>query len=772
MEAVTVTLHGASNLPATREGRAPRPYVIVKPSGDEQQQEVRVTRASSEPTHSPTWEEEVTVEINAKDVGWEALTLTVADQGTKEALAIYRLPVRHLQPFHHYHCRLALQPRQKDPVGTSLYVTVVRKGSVIPRSEGMDYAALEVLLQGMTAPLAGPRGALVAVASIVTNVRAYEEGMAKRPAARPGVALTTVTFPEPSAADFSLGHAADRGCPQLSHRSSIWRRRPWRLLFPLSPKMTHPAGPPEKPTWNTSFLFQGRDGATIFSEDAALAIEYYPYKAMSDAESALGPLGYSVLPLTPGVYRRLVAGGSRSGLRVDSLPVQGTELKTTSGAAPAVGLCLQLVRSQRPDTFLSPASSAALPSLDATSLGMLQGTQELLRPLGPPGPRGQDEPPEVRAGRQQAAAGSASIRSSRRAARALERPRRVLMLQPPSSALHQGDASLPPADAVAGILPEKPPYPRETAAAPEEQRCQDGARDQQDQEATNYRLALERMADDILSLRQHVASLEVENSNLRRSLAMHEDPGRTLLSDIDVDVMTRAEILDRIATLKCKLASGTVEMRSLKDRVQQLQNELIRKNDQEKDLVMLQRAHQQQQAVLRRYEEKVAKMKGLEETVRQQEKVIETMERMLEERLSEAGRSTQKPAGEALARELYDALLAENRRLREELARPRHPSPPVAPPPQALPDVFSGSEKVSLLAKLEKEQARSRVLESQLEEASRRWGREKQELSTRLLEQDHGFRGWSSSFAHDLAMKMPLDPTAPVKRHQTLDPLP
>lgn len=28
---------------------------------------------------------------------------------------------------------------------------------------------------------------------------------------------------------------------------------------------------------------------------------------------------------------------------------------------------------------------------------------------------------------------------------------------------------------------------------------------------------------------------------------------------------------------------------------------------------------------------------------------------------------------------------------------------------------------------------------SQLEEAARRWGREKQELSTRLLEQEHGF---------------------------------
>uniref|UniRef100_A0A8B9QEP8 Coiled-coil domain containing 33 n=2 Tax=Apteryx owenii TaxID=8824 RepID=A0A8B9QEP8_APTOW len=292
------------------------------------------------------------------------------------------------------------------------------------------------------------------------------------------------------------------------------------------------------------------------------------------------------------------------------------------------------------------------------------------------------------------------------------------------------------------------------------------------QETNNYRLVLERMADDILSLRQHVTSLEMENSKLRRSLTMHEDLGRMLLSDIDVDVMTRAEIVDRIATLKHKLASGTVEMRRLKDRVQQLQNELIRKNDREKDLVMLQRVHQQQQAALRKYQEKMAKMKGLEETVRQQEKVIQTMERMLEERLSGAGKGTEKPAGEALAGELYSTLLAENRKLREELARPRHPSPPIAPPPQALPDVFSSSEKLSLLAKLEKAQARSRVLETQLEEAARRWGREKQELSTRLLEQDHGFRASSSSFAHDPAAKMPLDPVAPMRRHQMLDPLP
>lgn len=57
---------------------------------------------------------------------------------------------------------------------------------------------------------------------------------------------------------------------------------------------------------------------------------------------------------------------------------------------------------------------------------------------------------------------------------------------------------------------------------------------------------MQKMADDILSLRRHVTSLESENSTLRRSLAMHEDVGRTLLEDMDLDVMTKAEIVDRI----------------------------------------------------------------------------------------------------------------------------------------------------------------------------------------------------------------------------------
>ncbi|XP_069653918.1 coiled-coil domain-containing protein 33 isoform X2 [Haliaeetus albicilla] len=443
----------------------------------------------------------------------------------------------------------------------------------------------QVLLRGLSAPLAAPPGALVAVARVVTNVQEYKHRMEKHPTSCPGISPITITFPDPPAAAFSIAPVANHGCPQMSR----------------------PAGPPEQPTWDTSFLFQGRDVATLFSEDTALVIEYYPYKTMWDVPGTLIPVGYSVLPLTSRVFRELAA---RSGeMRVDGLAMQGTDLKTTSGAIPTVGLCLQLLQSERPAAFLTPSGSDALPSPGPADASTFKRGEEL----------------------------------------------RAAPVCPFSCQLHRDNVSLPAADAVASILPGKQLFPHGTGAPSEEQRSQEITGDKQElvsaeetggaggtggdsgvpragpgsrgdrsstlPEASSYRLALKRMAGDLLSLRQHVTSLEVENRHLRRSLASREELGHTLLADVDLDVMTREELLDRLATLKHKLVAGTVEMRRLKDRVQRLQNELIRKNDQEKDLVLLQRAHQQQQAVLKRCQEKVAKTKNLEETVRQQEKV-------------------------------------------------------------------------------------------------------------------------------------------------------
>lgn len=57
---------------------------------------------------------------------------------------------------------------------------------------------------------------------------------------------------------------------------------------------------------------------------------------------------------------------------------------------------------------------------------------------------------------------------------------------------------------------------------------------------------MSKMAEDIIALRTQVVTLEGENSQLRIDMSLHQDLGRDLLDDTDIDVMTKAEIADRI----------------------------------------------------------------------------------------------------------------------------------------------------------------------------------------------------------------------------------
>ncbi|XP_053450534.1 coiled-coil domain-containing protein 33-like [Nycticebus coucang] len=317
-------------------------------------------------------------------------------------------------------------------------------------------------------------------------------------------------------------------------------------------------------------------------------------------------------------------------------------------------------------------------------------------------------------------------------------------------------------------------------------------------ELNNYRRAMKKMAEDILSLQKHASMLEGENRTLRSQLTeleAEEEEGT-------------AQEAQSLVSMKQKLLLREMDMKKLRDKVQHLQNELIRKNDREKELLLLYQAQQPQAALLKRYQDKLQKMKALEDTVRHQEKVIEKMERVLEDRLRERmeppppSRLQGKPnmgasaprtlpmlsgsglplgsTGENLPGDLYSVLLAENSRLRAELDKNRHQSAPIILQQQSLPvdpgelgaggdlaerlqetdgpghskctdtlptqDILSSSsDKFNLLAKLERAQSRILSLESQLEDSARRWAREKQDLAIRLQEQDNGSRYPSNS---------------------------
>ncbi|XP_035798705.2 coiled-coil domain-containing protein 33 isoform X1 [Amphiprion ocellaris] len=309
--------------------------------------------------------------------------------------------------------------------------------------------------------------------------------------------------------------------------------------------------------------------------------------------------------------------------------------------------------------------------------------------------------------------------------------------------------------------------------------------DLQTKEVENYRSAMTKMADDIITLRTQVGMLEAENSQLRSDLSLHQDLGQDLLTDTDIDVMTKAEIADRIATLKFKLASETSKTASQRNRIQELQNELIRKNDNEKELLKLQRIHHQQQEDLQNHQTHMTKMATLEITVKQQEKVIEKMEKALDSKLKEKKRQTgdkklllkvQRDEADRKKEEVESTLAAENARLRIELDRIRQlPAPVITQqsaqgPPQRK-DALPHNEKLSLLNKLERAEARIQTLEAQLEENAKLWGRQKQEMLTKLSEHKHGFVRTSTTILHNVSLKAVPDSLHQQRRQKKQKPV-
>nr|KAF6483517.1 coiled-coil domain containing 33 [Rousettus aegyptiacus] len=687
-ETIMVTLHGATNLPACKDGSEPWPYVVVKTTSEEvkNQNSKAVTSVPAEPTKAPTWGDTVEVEIQAEGAGQEDVVLKVVDNKKKEELLSYQIPIKYLRVFHPYHLELVM-PNQSEKANeatakTKLYATVVRKGSFIPCYDGCNYTALEVFLRRVNEPLVNNPSPMVVIARVVPN---YKEFKMNQDPVSLGLPITPLSFPIPSMTNFDVPPVSQNGCPQLSK----------------------PGGPPELPLWNQSFLFQGRDGATNFSEDTALVLEYYPSSAMKGGESwtLSKPLGISVLPLKSRLYRKMLTGKGLNGLHVERLPITDTKLKTINGEAPMVDLSFQLLSSERPENFLTPNSSKVLPILDPKTL---------------------DEKLDSIHESWSKATVSSTMNSS-------------------TSTFQEEEEE-----------PHMPQMYREM-------------------EMNNYRRAMQTMAEDILLLRKQASVLEAENRMLRSHLTQ-EEMG---------EEQDNVDQTQKLVFMKQKLLLSELDMKKLRDKVQHLQNELIRKNDREKELLLLYQTQQPQAALLKRYQDKLQKMKALEETV------IEKMERVLEDKLRErnepllnrlqgkpsvafpmlsASGLPQGPTGENQPVDLYSALLAENSRLRAELDKSRQQSAPIILQQQALPDLLATtSDKFNLLAKLERAQSRILSLESQLEDSARRWGREKQDLATRLQEQEYGLGHPSNAIITDLPN--PSTHSKDHRRPSKLDPL-
>nr|XP_011448979.2 coiled-coil domain-containing protein 33 isoform X3 [Crassostrea gigas] len=756
-EQVDVILHGASSLPNTDSGTTPQAYVIVKKKSDTNQKG-SVTHTSLRPTSSPSWEEMISTSMDASKAGDEFLVVSVADGPSKQELVDYQIPINSLQPFHQYHLEL-VKPKKGVPNGVRVFATITRKLPQLPKdASSPQYLGLEVLLRAVQKPLQTSMGPLIAVARIVPDFYNYKSNYLVSHPRAAGVTMTSVSFPSPHPASFSVPPGTKHGYPQISL----------------------PGRPDVQPEWNHPYLFcDERDKATLFTPSAALVIEYYHQdQAMTDQFWKMkSPMGFSALQLDKDLYTELIKESAYKGLRVDNLPIQGTDIVTIEGKQPTVGLILKLITTNAPDAMVKAENLEMLPALDLfpePSGGYFrtgddnsnQKSPEVLKVNFAEEPPSWDSLSSERAESPPVQPGFylQKVYKKPMSPNCLFQVYSLSGLQP----IKDGD--LPPYEAMESILPDyqyifvdpdnksgprpqqRPPAATQmpsssmmpggpsTSKQPNDlDQTSMNVLDHQMKELENYRSAVHKMGQDILALRQQIRELEANNSQLRRDLANYNDASKLMIESSELDNLTKPEVMSRYAALKQTLQTNSGDMQIYKDKVQKLQNELIKKNDQEKKYIKIAQSYKQQTEVITKLQEKLKKTRTVEEALKKQEKVIEKMERILEKQ----HRDRSKKSNDA-AQEANEALLEENKRLRQQADDLR----------DQLRFNNKGSsdsetDKLELYQALEKAEARIQSLERQLAENSRTWGKERADMSLRLNEAEHGFGRSGGMVLHD-----------------------
>uniref|UniRef100_H2YV24 C2 domain-containing protein n=1 Tax=Ciona savignyi TaxID=51511 RepID=H2YV24_CIOSA len=609
-EEIYMIVHGATSLPSRSDGIDPLPFATLKSLYEEKGGRAAqcATHATLQPTHSPTWEEVMTMQVPEDRVDEEELILTISDSESKEKLVTYRLPIINLAPFHPYHFEL-VQPTKSIPSGIRLYITVQRKLGYLPRLEGFGFCGLEVTLRDFQRDLKNPAGPLLAVGRIVPDYTKYKEDMLSRRPCIAGITTSTLTFPDPNPTSFQVLKEHQQGFPQVTLPSK---------------------GSSNRPEWNHSFMFCNNDTATMFSHNSALVVEFYPNSTtMSTVTWTIrNPIGFATLLLDEDVFQALTSDAGRLGVRVDDLIVQGSQFATVEGPYPSVRLMLRLINTERPDTLAAPSSSSILPVLDSM-----------------PPPASSSRPNEVEA-----------------------------------EYLGLGGS-----------------------------------------QNKDYREAVKRMSNDMISLRQN--------------LMLTKEVGQNVMDDIHQGVISSNEVADKFGkkvAVRSKLAKESDDLKVYKSKVQHLQNQMIKSNEREKQYLTQMPNQKDLQNTANQLQEKQKKLRKLEATCQQQEKVIQKMEKLLNKYIKQSnvkgngGDLNIGPGGDNIQSRTVSILSQENSKLQIELDRLRSQVQ------------LHDQDKADLMGRLEHAESRVNSLETQLDRNSRAWAKERHELTVRLQEHRNG----------------------------------
>ncbi|KAJ7340225.1 Coiled-coil domain-containing protein 33 [Desmophyllum pertusum] len=444
------------------------------------------------------------------------------------------------------------------------------------------------------------------------------------------------------------------------------------------------------------------------------------------------PVGYSYQTMDQLLLSSLQWDNGGLGLRVENLPIEGSNLRTAIGTGPTVGMVLRLVTNEaRP-------AAICCPLVFITCFRAGPQMSQMGQPL----------PAQMSETAQQTPYGLPPMNA-------------VKTILPQFHSLYNAPRTEPVKEYVplANVSSERGNIDAAgTSQIPPEIRGTLDIRslaimDYQMKEVDRYRTAMRKMATDLLHVREDCKRLEEANSRLRRELGQHDEISRLMVSSKDMDNVTHSELVQKFAllplnnsALKKKLADESTKRQEQQTRLQRLQNDLIKKNEMEKEFLKLQEAHEGQQALL----QKLQKTKTIQDTCKKQEKVIVQLEQLL------AKQGKGQYNGESS--ETYRTLSDENIKLQAEVmqykellrtseAKQKKPRSPGQHAASNGPT--SDVERLELFEKLEKAEGRILALEKQLADNVRKWAKDKAELQMKLneslLAQKTGYKNSSTS---------------------------
>ncbi|XP_022101381.1 coiled-coil domain-containing protein 33-like [Acanthaster planci] len=736
-EDVIVIIHAASNLPRLPDGSAPRAYVAgtCDSAVKETTLGICTTHSVQSASTNPTWEEAIRITVPVKGMQEKSGTqfmqdikLQVIHETSRDAILEYRLPLNQLQPFHHYHLDLV----QDD---SHLFISVLRRQPLLTRlddsllqsQDALGFHGLEVLLQGVEEQLANPVGPLIATARLVPDLLSYRHHTAERNLQALSLIPLTVAYPDPHPSSFLV--------PQGGVKSG-------------SPQVSLVGLPEDQPCWQHGFLFtHPRELASLFTDVAALALQFYPASSAFNGEAWLlhTPSGYCAQLLDTRAYHALRSDRGRLGIRVN-LPLQGSDLKSRDDKTPHISIILRLITSMRPDSLAASSDLNMLPSLPTFYQHELKSPEPSFQPLSvtPSSP-----PATPKQGAQSSPSPAPRpMRASTPPPVPLYTPR-----QKTRKKIAMDDDDLPSHNAMRDLLPSNkyriPPtrhsdnglIPTRLPPSPDPYKLKDrkpkpnsapsenfdkytlSLMDAQQKELSSYREALNRMGEEIVRLQENIGRLEADNSKLRQRINMYEDASRAMVTNDDLDDITKAELLEKYVVVRQKLARQVSETTNYRDQVLKLQNDMIKQNDREQLYLSQQDAQSAQANAL---QEKQMKIKKLERTCREQEKALEKMEKLL---LSKRPKNAKQ---EDARRNEVDLVAAENARLKAQIEQIRVESANKA-------SRNSDAEKMMMQLQLEKSKSRIQSLERELMEKAREWGKQKESLRLRMGEQHQSY---------------------------------